>query len=174
MDRSDPPVRPATESRPLGHTGRCQFWLSTYAPLFFGKACLPKNILLNQNCLKTMINNISAIICAKGDKQLSAITCSIQVDVETTCFGCHTFFMLIVFAASTCCSIDSLRKCCSLCFWVWDKPEGHHLGCKYLESCFALFSSALLQPVSFLTRLLLATIGLCGEVWFGYIVGYWI
>jgi hypothetical protein len=29
-----------------------------------------------------MMNNTSAIICAKGDKQLSAISCSNQVDVE--------------------------------------------------------------------------------------------
>ena len=45
-------------------------------PLFFGKACLPKNILLSQNCLRAMINITSTIFCAKGDKQLSAMSCS--------------------------------------------------------------------------------------------------
>ena len=67
-DRSDPPVsvaRPATWSRPVrplsstGQTGlfdQCQFWSSTYAPLFFGNASMPKNKPLDQNCLKTMIN----------------------------------------------------------------------------------------------------------------------
>ena len=34
----------------------CQFWSSTYASCFFGKACVPKNILLGQNGLRTMIN----------------------------------------------------------------------------------------------------------------------
>ena len=148
-----------------------QFWLRR---MFFGKAYLPKKILLNQNYLRAMINNTSAIICAKSDKQLSAITCSIQVDVETTCFGRHTFFMLIVFAASTYCSIDSLCKHCSLRIWVWDKPEGHHLSCKYFESCSLLFSFSLLQSTSCLIRLLLATVGLCSNAWFGYIGGYWI
>ena len=50
LDRSDRsvPAGQATVPRPVrplgqtGQTGWCQFWLSTYAPLFFGKACLPK------------------------------------------------------------------------------------------------------------------------------------
>ena len=83
LDRSDRSVScragySALPVRPLGQTGqtdRCQFWLSTYAPLFFGKACMPKNILQSQNCLRTMINITSAIFHAKGDKQLSAISC---------------------------------------------------------------------------------------------------
>ena len=73
------PCRTATVPRPvrpLGQTGWCQFWLSTYAPLFFSKACLPKNILLSQNCLRAMINTTSTIFCTKGDKQLSAMFCS--------------------------------------------------------------------------------------------------
>ena len=41
------PVRPVTSSC-------CQFWLSTYALLFFGKACVPKNTLLDQNCLRSI------------------------------------------------------------------------------------------------------------------------
>jgi len=87
--------------------------------LFFGKACLPKNILLSQNCLRVMINIKSAIFCTKGDKELSAMSCSNQVDVETTCFGRHTFFMIadVFGSASTCCSIASfLRILCSLRF----------------------------------------------------------
>jgi len=47
--------------RPLGQTSYGQFWLSTYAPLFFGKACLPKNNLLDQNCPRAMVNNTSSI-----------------------------------------------------------------------------------------------------------------
>ena len=42
----------------------------TYAPLFFGKACVPKNTPLDQNCLREMINNTLAIFCAKGDKKI--------------------------------------------------------------------------------------------------------
>ena len=87
-DRSTLPVRPvgvarpATWSRPFrpllstGQTGlfdQCQFWSSTYAPLFFGKVCVPKNTLLDQNCLRAM--NTSAIFCAKGDNNLSIISC---------------------------------------------------------------------------------------------------
>ena len=54
--------------RPLGQTdqiGWCQL-----------KVCLPKNILLSQNCLRAIINTTSAIFCTKGDKQLSAMFCS--------------------------------------------------------------------------------------------------
>ena len=146
-------------------------------PYSFGKACLPKNNLLDQNCLRTIINNTSAIFSAKGDKQLSAMICSNQVDVETTCLGCHTFLVVVDLTgtASTCCSIVSfLYKCCSLRFWVGEKPGGDHLDCKYFESWFQLFSSFLLQSISFLTRLLLVTTGLYGEIWFGYIEEYWI
>ena len=53
-DRLDTPVRPVC-------SGYCQFWSSTYAPLFFGKACVPKNTSLDQNCLRATINNMSAI-----------------------------------------------------------------------------------------------------------------
>ena len=53
-DRLDTPVRPVC-------SGYCQFWSSTYAPLFFGKACVPKNTSLDQNCLKVTISNASAI-----------------------------------------------------------------------------------------------------------------
>ena len=70
-DRSDRLERPV---RPVGLVC-CQFWSSTYAPLFFGKACMPKNILLDQNYLKPMINDTSAIFCAKGDKKISAMSC---------------------------------------------------------------------------------------------------
>jgi hypothetical protein len=34
----------------------CQFWVRTYAPLFSGKAWVPRNIHNDQNWLKTMIN----------------------------------------------------------------------------------------------------------------------
>ena len=34
----------------------CQFGSPTYTLLFFGKACVPKSTLLNQNCLRAMIN----------------------------------------------------------------------------------------------------------------------
>ena len=141
----------------------CQFWSSTYAPLFFGKACVPKNTLLDQNCLKSIINDTSAIFCAKDDKIYRPCLAFLQVDDESICFGLQTFFMAIGFVAltSTSCPIVScLRKRCNLCFWVRDKPEGHHLGCKYFESCL---TSSLLQLKSPLTRSLLVTIGLCGE-----------
>ena len=100
------------------------------------------------------------------------MTCFTQVDVETICFGRHTFFVIADFigTVSTSCSIASfLRKCCCFHFWVWHKLEGHHLGCKYFESCFALFSPSLLQSRSFSTRFLLATTDICGEAWLEYI-----
>ena len=63
-------------------------------------------------------------------------------------------------STSTYCSIDScLRKHCNLLFWVWDKYEGHHLDCRYFESCFTFFSPSLPQSRSFLTIL---QIGLWG------------
>ena len=40
---------------------------------FFGKACVPKNTLLDQNCLRTM--NTSVIFCAKVDNNLSVVSC---------------------------------------------------------------------------------------------------
>ena len=49
-DRSDRLEQPV---RPVG-LDCCQFWSSTYAPLFFGKACVPKNTLLDQICLRAM------------------------------------------------------------------------------------------------------------------------
>ena len=158
-DQSDRLGRPV---RPVGLVC-CQFWSSTYAPLFFGKAWVPKNTLLDQNCLKAMIHDTSAIFCAKGDKNYRPCLAFLQVDDESICFGLQTFFMAIGFVGltSTSCPIVScLRKRCNLRFWVRDKPEGHHLGCKYFESCL---TSSLLQLKSLLTRSLLATIGLCGE-----------
>ena len=129
------PVRPV---RPTGQTGRllpnrlhrqrpvrpvglvcCQFWSSTYAPLFFGKACVPKNTLLDQNYLKAMINDTSAIFCAKGDKKYRPCLAFLQVDDESIRFGLQTFFMTIGFVGltSTSCPIVScLRKRCNLRF----------------------------------------------------------
>jgi hypothetical protein len=57
---------------PVGANFGCQHM----PPSFFCKACLPKNILLSQNCLRAMINTTSAIFFTKGDKQLSAMFCS--------------------------------------------------------------------------------------------------
>jgi hypothetical protein len=37
----------------------CQFWVRTYASLFFGKACVLENIQNVQNNLKMLINNTS-------------------------------------------------------------------------------------------------------------------
>ena len=96
-DRSDLPVRPIGPCRTghnatTGQTGWCQFCLSTYAPLFFGKACLSKNILLSQNYLRAMINTTSAIFVRKATNNHRP--CFAQVDVETTCLGRHTFFII--------------------------------------------------------------------------------
>ena len=108
--------------RPPEHTdqtGLCQFWSSTYAPLFFGKACVPKNTLLDQNYLKAMINDTSAIFCAKGDKKYRPCLAFLQVDDESIRFGLQTFFMTIGFVGltSTSCPIVScLRKRCNLRF----------------------------------------------------------
>ena len=75
-------------------------------PLFFSKACLPKHILLSQNCLRAMINTTSAIFVLKAINNYRS--CFAQVDVETTCLGRHTFFTVadVFGTASTCCSID--------------------------------------------------------------------
>ena len=146
-----------------------------YAPLFFGKTCVPKNAPLDQNCLRAMITNTSVLFCAKDDKNYRQWLALLQVDDETICFGLQIFFMVVGFvgSASTCCSINSfLRKRCNLLFWVWDKPERHHLDCKYFESFFTSFSPSLLQLRSLLTRLLLVTIGL-GDTQLGYREGYW-
>ena len=87
------------------------------SPIFFGKACLPKNILLSQSYLRAMINITSAIFCAKGDKKYRPCLAFLQVDDESICFGLQTFFMTIGFVGltSTSCPIVScLRKRCNL------------------------------------------------------------
>ena len=120
-DRSDPPVRTVGRARPTTYRSdwSLPILVVNICPLFFGKAYLPKNIILSQNCLRTMINITSAIFCAKGDKQLSAMSCFNQDNAETTCFDRHTYIMIIdIFgSASTCCSIASyLHIRCSLRF----------------------------------------------------------
>ena len=90
-------------------------------PLFFGKDCMPKNTLLDQNYLRAMINNTSAIFVLRVIKNYRPCLALLQVDDEIICFGLQTFFMITGFvgSTSTCCSIDScLRKRCSLLFWV--------------------------------------------------------
>ena len=161
-----------------GQTGlhsRANFDRQHMPPLFFGKACVPKNTPMDQNCLRTMINDIhQPFFVLRAIKNYRTYLALLQVDDEIICFGLQIFFMIIGFvgSTSTCCSIDScLRKCCSLLFWVWDKPEGHHLGGKYFEFFFTSFSPFLLQLRSFSIRLLL--IGLW-KIQFGYIEGYWL
>ena len=144
------PVRPVCTAVPILVVNIC--------PLFFGKACMPKNTLLDQKCLRAMINNTSAIFVLRAIKNYRPCLALLQVDDETIYFGLQIFFMATGFvgSTSTCFSIDSyLCKCCSLLFWVWDKPERHHLGCKYFEFFFTSFSPSLLQLGSFSTRLLL-------------------
>ena len=105
----------------------------------------------------------SAIFLLRTINSIGCILLPFQADDETTCLDLHTCFMVADLAgtASACCSMDSfLRLRCSLLFWVWDKPKGHHLGCKYWLSCFMSFSPSLLQSGLLLTRLLLATISL--------------
>ena len=130
-------VRPATWSRPVrplsstGQTGlfdQCQFWSSTYAPLFFGDASMPKNKPLDQNCLRTMINIHRPYFVLRAINSISRILLLLQADNKTTWLGLYTCFMVtdLIGTNSACCSIDSfLRIRCSLLFWVWDKPEGH-------------------------------------------------
>ena len=172
-------ARPATRSRPVrplagtGQTGLfdlCQFWLSTYAPLFFGDGCIPKIKHLNQNCLRTMKNMHWPYFVLRAINSIGRILLLLQADDKTTCLGLHTCFMVADLAGitSTCCYIDSLRIRCSFLFWVWDKPEGHHPGCRYFKSCFMLFSHSLLQSMFFFIRLSL--IGRC-EAKLGYIGG---
>ena len=84
LDRSDRfkgevwPVLPRLSRKPSS----CQFWVSTYAPLFLGKACVPRNIspspkihLNNEKHLRTnhvllwrMISYIGHVILYKRDK----------------------------------------------------------------------------------------------------------
>ena len=107
------PVRPVCTIVPILVVKIC--------PLFFGKACMPKNTLLDQKCLRAMINNTSAIFVLRAIKNYRPCLALLQVDDETICFSLQIFFMATSFvgSTSTCCSIDSnLRKCCSLLFWV--------------------------------------------------------
>ena len=121
-------ARPATRSRPVrpltgtGQTGlfdMCQFWSSTYAPLFFGDASMPKNKSLDKNCLRTMINMHQAYFVLRAINSIGRILLLLQADDETTCLGLHTCFMVADFAGTTsaCCFMDSfLRIRCSLFF----------------------------------------------------------
>ena len=91
------------------------------SPIFFGKACLHKNILLNQNCLKALINNALAISALRTIKIYRPCLAFLQVDDETICFGLQTFFVIadLIGLTSTCCSINScLRMRCSLLFFL--------------------------------------------------------
>ena len=135
-----------------------QYMLSCFLAMLARKKKNP----LDQNYLRTMINKASTIICAKGDKKLSAMTCLIQANVEVTCFGRHTFFVIADFIgiAPACCSIDSIRNYCNFIFWVWDKSEGYHLGRKYFESSLSFSHCLALVHVLPLTRLLLQAISL--------------
>ena len=167
LTKSPWPVRPvcAYQSAQSVNFGR------QHMPPFFGDACILKNKHLDQNCLRTMENMHRPYFVLRVINSISRILLLLQADDETTCLGLHTCFMVadLVGITSACCSMDSfLRIRCSLLFWVWDKPEGHHLGCRYFESYFMSFSHSLLQLMSFLTRLSL--IGLC-EAQLGYIVG---
>ena len=129
----------------------------------FFYARVSKNKYLDQNYLRTMKNMYRPYFVLRAINFIGCILLLLQADDETTCLGLHTCFMVADLAGTTsaCCSIDSfLRIRCSLLFWVWDKAEGHHLGCKYCLSCFMSFSLSWLQSSLFLTRLLLATIGL--------------
>ena len=141
----------------------CQFWSSTYTPLFFGDASMVKNKPLDQNCLRTMINMHRPYFVLRAINSIGRILLFLQSDDETTYLGLHTCFMVVDLAVTTsvCCSIDSfLRIRCSLIFWVWDKLEGHHLGCRYWLSCFISFSPSWLHVGLLLTRLSLTTISL--------------
>ena len=157
------PVRPPGATGQTGWSCLLPILVVNICPLFFGKACVPKNTLLDQNYLKAMINNTSAIFCAKGDKKISAMSCfpsswwwinllrspNFLHDYWLCWLDLHLLFHRLLLA-------QTLQPS----FWVWDKPEGHHLGCKYLLSCFMTFSPSLLQLGLLSTRLLLATIGL--------------
>ena len=119
--RSNRPVRPLAGTGQTGLFNMCQFWSSTYAPLFFGDACMPKNKSLDQNCLRTMINTHRPFFVLRMINSIGHILLLLQADDETTCLGLHTYFMVAVLAGTTsaCCSMDSfLRIHCSLLFWV--------------------------------------------------------
>ena len=45
----------------------------TYAPLFFGKACVPKNTPQDQNCIRAMITNMSAIFVLRAIKTIGHV-----------------------------------------------------------------------------------------------------
>ena len=111
------PVRPPEHT---GQNGPYQFCSSTYVPLLFDKACVPKNTPLDQNYLRTMINNTSVIFFATGKKKfISHVLLFFKLMMKQLAFGLQTFFVTTGFvgSTSTCCSIDScLRKRCSLHF----------------------------------------------------------
>ena len=120
-------ARPATWSRPVrplsstGQTGlfdQCQFWSSTYAPLFFGDASMLKNKPLDQNCLRTMINMHRPYFVLRAINYISHMLLLFQADDETTCLGLRTCFMVTDLAGTTsaCCFMDSLRIRCNLLF----------------------------------------------------------
>ncbi len=50
----------------------CQYLVSTHAPLFFGKACMPKNTMHGVHS-KDDVNTPSAIYFSQGDNYVSAI-----------------------------------------------------------------------------------------------------
>jgi len=102
-DRSDRLERPV---RLVGLVC-CQFWSSTYAPLFFGKACVPKNTLLDQNCLKAKLLIHWPFFVLRAIKNYRPHLAFLQVDDETICLGLQTFFIATGFVGwtSTCCSI---------------------------------------------------------------------
>jgi hypothetical protein len=112
------------ENKMLRFGQSCQFWLSIYAPYFFGKACLPKNIFVHQNYLRTMVNNASTIyIVSKGDKNCTgrdSWACS-RRSWNNLFWPCWPHFRLFPW--------PYLRIRCNLFFCVLDKPEEHHLGC---------------------------------------------
>jgi hypothetical protein len=114
-------VRPLVSTGQTGLFDLCQFWSSTYAPLFFGDACILKNKSMDQNCLRTMINIHRLYFILRAINSIGRILLLLQTDDETTCLGLHTCFMVTDLAGttSTCCFMDSfLRIHCSLLFWV--------------------------------------------------------
>ena len=80
---------------------QCQFWSSTYAPLFFGDASMPKNKPLDQNCLRTMINMHRPYFILRAINSIGHILLLLQADDETTCLGLHTCFMVADLAGTT-------------------------------------------------------------------------
>ena len=100
-DRSDPPVRSLKSTGQTGLFYQCQFWSSTYAPLFFGDASMPKNKPMDQNCLKTMINMHRPYFVLMAINSIGQILVLFQADDETTCLGLHTCFMVADLAGTT-------------------------------------------------------------------------